>query len=86
MQHPGTDTSPFGPHWGEKEHTTYVHVPLMTGTALSQNPRILAFERNPASHVWADGNGNMLVVLTDWKPWSGFGPDSRGPVPEILVE
>ena len=35
MQHPGTDTSPFSPHWGEKEHTASVHVPMMTGTALS---------------------------------------------------
>ena len=58
-------------------------VPLMTGTALSQNPGILASEGNPASHVRADGRNNMSSVLTDQKPWSGLGPDSRSLVPEI---
>ena len=37
---------------------------LMTGTMLSQNPGILAFEGNSTSHVRADGNGNMSAVLT----------------------
>ena len=60
-------------------------IPLMTGTALSQNPGILAFKGNPASHVRADGNGNMSSVLTDWKPWSGLDPDSHDPIPKILV-
>ena len=25
MQYPGADTGSSGPHWGEKEHTTFVH-------------------------------------------------------------
>ena len=58
---------------------------LMIGTALSQKPGILASEGNPASHFWADGNGNMSAVLTDWKTWSDLGPDSRCPIPEIPV-
>ena len=61
-------------------------VPLMTGTVLSQNLGILASEGNPASHVQVDGNGNMSAVLTDWKPWSGLGPDSRDLVPKTLEE
>ena len=51
VQNPETDTGPFGSHWGEKEQTVSTPVPLMTGTALSRNLGILAFEGNPASHV-----------------------------------
>ena len=58
------NTGSFGLHWGKKEHTASVHVPLMIGTMLSQNPGILASEGNPASYVQADGNGNMSLVLT----------------------
>ena len=65
MQHLETDIGPSGPHWGEKEQTTSAHVPLMTGTTPSQYPEILAFEDNPASHVQADGNGNISSVLND---------------------
>ena len=60
-------------------------VPLMTGTEVPRIPRIPASEGNLTSHVRVDDNGNMSVVLIDWKPWSGLGPDSRGPVPEILM-
>ena len=63
----------------------FTPVPLMTRTEGSLNPRILSFEGNLISHVGVDGNGNMSYVLTDWKPWSGLGPDSRGAVPEIRV-
>ena len=42
-----------------------VPVPLMTATALSQNPGILASKGNPASHVRVDDNGNMSAVLTE---------------------
>ena len=59
MQHPGTDIGSFGPYRGEKEHTTSLHIPLMTGTEVSHCPEIPASEGNPASHVKADGNGNM---------------------------
>ena len=61
-------------------------VPLMTGTEVSPILGIPASVGNLVSHVRADGNGNMSSVLTDWKPWSGLGPDSYGPVPEILRE
>ena len=64
MQYPRTDVGSSDPHWGEKEQTASAPVPLMTGTTLSQNPGILPFEGNPASHVSADGNGNMSTVLT----------------------
>ena len=59
MQHPKIDTSSSGPHWGEKEHTAYVHVPLMTATEASHGPEIPTSEGNPTSHVQADGNDNM---------------------------
>ena len=59
MQHLWTDTSSSGLHRGEKEHTASVHIPLMTGTEVSHDPKIPAFEGNPASYVQADGNGNM---------------------------
>ena len=64
MQHLETDTGPSRQHRGEKEQTTSAPVPLMAGNAPSQNPGILSFKGNPASHVRADGNGNMLAVLT----------------------
>ena len=64
MQHPRTNASSSGPHWGDREQTVSAPIPLMTGTALSQYHGILAFEGNFASHVRADGNGNMLEVLT----------------------
>ena len=41
-----------------------VHVPLMTGTMLSHNPRIPTFEGNPASYVEADGSNNMSSVMS----------------------
>ena len=63
MQHPGTDTDSFGPHWGKKEHTVSMHVPPMTGTKVSHSPKIPASTGNPASYVQADGNGNMSSVL-----------------------
>ena len=59
MQHLGTNTGSFGAHRGEKEHSAFVHVPLMTGTEASHGLEIPTSEGNPASHVQADGNGNM---------------------------
>ena len=85
MQHPETSTGPSGPHWGEKEQTMFAHVPLMIGTEVSHIPGIPASMGNLISHVRANGHGNMSTVLTDWKPWSGLGPDSRGPILEIPV-
>ena len=59
MQHPGTDTGSSGPYWGEKEHTAFVHVPLMIGTEASHGPEIPVSEGNFASYVHADGNNKM---------------------------
>ena len=59
MQHLGTDTCSSGQHWGEKEHTASVHVPLMTGIEASHGHEIPASEDNLASYVQADGNDNM---------------------------
>ena len=63
MSHSEDDTGFSGPHWGKKEHTASVHAPLMTETVSSQNPRIFAYEGNPASYVQANGSGNISSVL-----------------------
>ena len=63
MKHLETDTGPSGPHWGEKEQTVSALVPLMTGTASSQYPEILASKGNPPSYVQADGRNNISSVL-----------------------
>ena len=84
MQYPETSTGPLGPHWGEKEQTVFMPVPLMTGTEVSHIHGIPASTGNLVSYVRADGNGNMSSVLTNWKPWSGLSIDSRGLVPEVL--
>ena len=39
-------------------------VPVMSGTEVSHDPRILASVGNPVSYVKADGNDNMSSVLT----------------------
>ena len=64
----------------------FAPVPLINDTEVSNIPRILASVGNLVSHSRADGNGNMSSVLTDWKPCSGLGLDSRGLVLEILGE
>ena len=53
-------------------------IPLMTGTALSRNPGILASGGNPASYVQADGRNKKSSVPPDWEPWSDLGPNGRG--------
>ena len=65
MQHPGTDTGPSSPYWGEKEQIVSVLIPPIIGTKVSRIPRILASVGNLVSHVQADGNGNMSSVLSD---------------------
>ena len=62
MQHPETDTGPSSPHWGKKEQTTSVLVPLMIGNAPSHNSGILAFLGNPVSCSQVDGNDSMSSV------------------------
>ena len=44
MQHPGTDIVFHGPWWGRVEQTMFVNVSLMTGTVVSHNFEILAYE------------------------------------------
>ena len=56
----------------------FAPVPLMIGTILSQNPRILAFGGNPASYGQADGRNNKSSVPPDWEPWPDLCPDGRG--------
>ena len=51
MQHPETDTGPFGLHWGKKEQIASTHVPLMIGIAPSQYLEIVASEGNLPSYV-----------------------------------
>ena len=41
-------------------------VPLITRTALSRNPGILASRGNPASYVKVDGRNNKSSVSSDW--------------------
>ena len=65
MQYPGTDTGPFGPHWGEKEQIVSALIPLMTGIEVSHILGIPASVGNLVSHVRADGNGNMSTVLAN---------------------
>ena len=68
MPHPETDTGPSVPHWGEKEQTVSVPIPLMNRTEVSHIPRIPVYARNLVLHVWADGNGNMSSVLMIGSP------------------
>ena len=63
MFHPGIDIVFPGPWRGREEQTAYVHAPLMIGTMVSHNFRILAFEGNPISSVQAGGTGNTLSAL-----------------------
>ena len=85
MPHLETDTGPSRPHWDEKKQIVSAPVPLMTRTEVSRILGIPASAGNLVSHIRANDNGNMSsYVLSDWKPWSGLGPDSRGLVPEIL--
>ena len=65
MQHPGTDTGPSSPYWGEKEQTVSALVPPIIRTKVSRIPRIHASAGNLVSHVQVDGNGNMSSVLSD---------------------
>ena len=59
MQYLETNTGPSGSHWGKKEQTVSVPIPLMIGTALSHNSGILASKGNPASYVQAVGSNNI---------------------------
>ena len=64
MQHPKTDTGSSSPHRGEKEHTAFVHIPLMTRTKASHGLQILTSEGISVSYVQANGNGNMRSTQT----------------------
>ena len=64
VQYLGADTCFPGPYWGKKEHTTSMHVPLMTGTKVSQNSEIPAYVGNLVSYAQVDGNGSMSSALS----------------------
>ena len=63
MQHLGTNIGSPNPWWGREEQTESVNVPLMTGTGVSHNSRIPAFESNLVSCVQAGDNSNMFYAL-----------------------
>ena len=65
MQLPETDTGSSGPYWGVEEYTVSSPVLLLTGTALSRNPRIPVFGGNPSSYVRAAGNGSTPSAQLD---------------------
>ena len=69
MQHPVTDTSSSGPHWGKKEQTMFVHVPLMTGIVLSHNPGSLPLREIPL-HM-----SRLMVVITFHRSCLVSSPD-----------
>ena len=60
MQHPGTDTAFPGPWQGREEQIASVQVPLMTGTVVSHNSGISAFEGDPIKSVQIGDTGNTL--------------------------
>ena len=74
------------PYRGEKEQIVSMHVPPMSGIAVSHIPRISAFMGNLASYVQAGDNRNISSTLHDWHPCLGLGPDSRDPVLNVLME
>ena len=51
MQHLAIDTVSPDSLWGEEEQIASLYVPLMTGTEVSHNSGIPAFEDNPALGV-----------------------------------
>ena len=63
-----------------------VPVPLMTGSALPQNPGILASRGNPVSYVQVVGRNNISPALLDQMPYLGLDPDNLDPIPEILAK
>ena len=81
-----TETGSSYPYWGEKEQTISMPVPPMSGTAVSHTPGISAFVSNLVSCVKASDSRNISSALPNWHPCPGLGPDSRGPVLNILVE
>ena len=64
MQHLGANTGSSSLHWGKKEHTASVHVPLMTGIKVSHGLGIPASVSNLVSDVRVVGNGSMSSVRT----------------------
>ena len=58
-------------------------VPLMTGTALSQDHGIPTSGGNPASYVQDNGRNNKSPIPPDSEPWLDLGPIGRGS--EILL-
>ena len=63
-----TDTVSPSPWWGKEEQSTSVYIPLMSGTKVSHNSRILASKDNPTLGVQADGNRNISPALFGLEP------------------
>ena len=51
MQCLGIDTDSPGSWWGKEEQTESMNIPLMNGTGVPHNSRILASKGNPVSCV-----------------------------------
>ena len=59
MSYRGTDTGSLSSCWGKERQTVSVHVPLMIGTEVSYNPRILVSMGKLVSCVQAGGSDSM---------------------------
>ena len=68
MQLPKTDAGSSGLYWAVEEYTVSSHVPPLTGTALSRNPRVPVSGGNPSSYVRAAGNGSIPSAQPDCQP------------------
>ena len=80
---PETETGPSGMYRVVEERTVSSHVLLLTGTVMSQNPRIPVSGGNPISCVQVADNGSTPSISPDWK-LSSVLPDrqlSSVPVP-----
>ena len=69
MPHSEADIGSSGLCWGKKEHTTSVHVPLMTGAEMSHSLGIFVSMGNPA-HM-----SGLMAIETCHRSWLARSPD-----------
>ena len=77
MSLPETETGPSGMYRAVEECTVSSPVLLLTGTMMSQNPRIPFSGGNPVSCVQAADNGSTPSVPPDRKLSYVPSPDGR---------
>ena len=68
MQLLETETGSSGLYRALEEYTVSSHVLLLTGTALSQNPRIPVSRGNPSSYVLPARKGSTTSTQSDRQP------------------